>query len=140
MCLVYKCIVQFAVESSFNLKCCSPVTTPAERNYSQLDKEALAIVFGVKRFHGYLFGRHFTILSDHKPLEHFRETSATHLMASARMQRWALLVGAYDYKIAYKPGTKHVNADVLSRLPLPEAPDQVPTPGETTLLLEALDS
>ena len=40
---------------------------PAEKKYSQLDKEGLAIVFGVKRFHQYLVGRHFTILSDHKP-------------------------------------------------------------------------
>ena len=43
---------------------------PAEKNYSQTDKEALAIVFGVKHFHQYLFGQFFTIKSDHKPLQH----------------------------------------------------------------------
>ena len=40
----------------------------AEKKYSQLEKEGLAIVFAVKRFHQYLFGQHFIILSDHKPL------------------------------------------------------------------------
>ena len=43
---------------------------PAEKNYSQIDKETLAIVFGVKHFHQYLFGRKFIIKSDHKPLQH----------------------------------------------------------------------
>ena len=42
----------------------------AEKGYSQLDKEAVAIVLGVKRFHLYLNGRHFVICSDHQPLSH----------------------------------------------------------------------
>ncbi len=53
---------------------------PAERNYSQIEKEGLAIV---KRFHTHLFGRKFVIISDHKPL--FKEDSATPVMASARI-------------------------------------------------------
>ena len=114
---------------------------PAEKRYSQLDKEGLAIIFAVKRFHQYLYGRRFTIISDHKPLEHlFSETKATPTLASARIQRWALILGAYDYRIEYKPGPQHGNADMLSRLPLPDTPSSVTVPGETILLLDMLNS
>ena len=64
-----------------------------EKRYSQLDKEALAIIFGVKRFHHYLYGRQFAIVSDHKPLQYLlSESRAVPTMASVRLQRWALLL------------------------------------------------
>ena len=114
---------------------------PAEKRYSQLDKEGLAIVFGVKRFHQYLAGRHFTILSDHKPLQHlFQEDKGIPNMASARIQRWALILGAYDYSIHYKPGQARSNADVLSRLPLPDTPSKEHPPGEITHSINLLQS
>ncbi len=114
---------------------------PAERNYSQFEREGLAIVFGVKRFHYYLYGRTFTILSDHQPLKHLLgETRAIPPMASARIQRWALTLSAYDYHIEFKPGSLNSNADVLSRLPFPEEPVEVPLPGETILLMENLQA
>ena len=90
---------------------------PAEKKYSQLEKEGLAIVFAVKHFHHYLYGRHFTILSDHKPLSSlFRETSGVPTMASAQIQRWALTLSAYDYCIKYKAGAVNSNADCISAL------------------------
>ena len=88
---------------------------PAEKNYSQIDKEALAIVFGVKHFHQYLFGRHFMIKSDHKPLQHLLgERKGVPAMASARVQRWALTLSAYNYTVQYVPGKDNANANVFS--------------------------
>lgn len=114
--------------------------SPAEKNYSQLDKEALAIIVGVKKFHQYLYGRHFTILTDHKPLERvFHPDKMIPPMAAARIQRWALTLSAYDYTIQYKEGSQNANADALSRLPLPEIPASTPVPGETILLMELLE-
>ena len=105
----------------------------AEKKYSQLEKEGLAIIFAVKKFDKYLAGRHFTIYSDHKPLRFlFHETRQVPIMAASRIQRWALTLGAYDYEIQYRPGSKMSNADALSRLPLPEQPDdsQIPLLGD----------
>ena len=113
--------------------------SPAERKYAQLEKEGLAIVFGVKKFNQYLLGRKFKIYSDHKPLQHlFSESRPVPAMASGRIQRWALTLGAYDYTICYKPGKHQANADSLSHLPLPESPREVATPGEIVFIMETL--
>ena len=115
--------------------------SPAEKGYAQLDKEALAIVFGVTKFHVYLYGHSFTIHSDHKPLQYlFNPSKAISAMASARIQLWALLLSSYQYTVSYKPGSQMANADVLSRLPLPEMPESVPIPGETVLLMQNLQT
>ena len=114
---------------------------PAERKYAQLEKEGLAIVFGVKKFNQYLLGRTFAILSDHKPLQHlFSSNRPLPPLASARIQRWALTLGAYNYSIEYKPGQDHANADTLSRLPLPESVLNVPQPAELIFLMDTLDN
>ena len=72
----------------------------AELNYAHLNKEGLAIVYEIKKFHQYLFGRSFTICSDHKLLQHiFSETYPIPSLASAHLQRWALTLSAYNYQI-----------------------------------------
>ena len=61
---------------------------PAEKNYSVLDKEALSVVCGVKKFHCYLYGRTFIIQSDHKPLEKLlHENNELSAMATPRIKR-----------------------------------------------------
>ncbi len=97
--------------------------TPAERNYSHLDKEGLAVIFGIQYFHKYLFGRKFTICIDHKPLlSLFSERKAVSLIVLPRIQRWAVMMQDYEYTIVYKPGKEHANADALSRCPVPDMP------------------
>ena len=96
----------------------------AEKNYSHLEKEGLAVIFGVKHFHQYLYGRRFTILTDHQPLRRlFSETKAVPPMASGRIQRWALTLSSYEYELRYRKGTDQGNCDALSRLPLPDSPE-----------------
>jgi len=104
-----------------------------------LDKETLAIIFGLQKFHQYLFGRTFIIYTDHKSLSYLFDASrAIPQMASARIQHWAITLSAYSY--TNKPGQCNSNADVLSRLPLPNQPKEVPTPADTIFLLEHLNS
>ena len=98
----------------------SRTLTKSERNYSQLDKESLALIFAVKHFHFYLYGnKRFTLVTDHKPLiSLFGEGSKLPTLVAARLQRWALILGAYNYKIEYRKGTENSNADALSRFPI----------------------
>ena len=72
--------------------------TPSERSYSQLEKEALAIICAVKCFHQYLCGTHFLLYSDHKPLERlFSEYQQISPLVSVRIQCWALTLAAYQH-------------------------------------------
>ena len=77
-------------------------------------------MFGLKRFHLYLYGRHFTILTDHKALERiFGPKTAIPSLAVMRLQRWAIILSAFDYSIRFVPSKQNAVADALSRLPLP---------------------
>ena len=92
---------------------------PSKKNYSQIEKEALSIVFGISKFHAYLYGRQFTLITDHKPLTSiFGPKKGILTIAAARLQRWALKLSAYSYDIRYRSTNNHSNADGLSRLPL----------------------
>ena len=69
----------------------SRTLSAAERNYFQVEKEALGRIFGVKKFEKYLMGRRFTIYTDHKPLvKLFDSQQATSATGAARIQRWSL--------------------------------------------------
>ncbi|XP_037576521.2 uncharacterized protein K02A2.6-like [Dermacentor silvarum] len=97
----------------------SRILTQAERNYSQLEREALALVFGVLKFRAYLLGRVFTLITDHKPLVGlFHPDKSVPAMAAGRIQRWALILSAYSYNIQHKDGKANVPADALSRIPV----------------------
>ena len=77
-------------------------------------------MFGLKRFHLYLYGRHFTILIDNKLLEQmFGPKTSTPSLATMRLQRWAIILSAFNYSIIFVPSKPYAVADALSRLPLP---------------------
>ena len=117
----------------------SRTLAPAERKYSQLEKEGLSIVFGLKCFHRFLYGREFCIVTDHKPLLGlFGESRPVPNMASACIQRWALLLGAYNHSLIYKPGKAHNNAGSLSRMPGPF--EHATVPAEVVFSLEHFES
>ena len=80
----------------------SRTLSDAENKYAQVEKEPLSLVFGVKKFHQYLYGRCFVLITDHKPLTAIMGPKrGVPPLAAARKQRWALLLSAYDYDIVY---------------------------------------
>ncbi|KAJ0181852.1 hypothetical protein K1T71_002574 [Dendrolimus kikuchii] len=110
---------------------------PHERRYGQIDKEALAIIFGLKKFHEFLAGREFCIITDHKPLVGlFNPRKPIPGQISPRMLRWSLKLGCYNYNIKYRPGQAIGNADALSRWTEPETSELDEKPLREVLLLE----
>ncbi|XP_053698915.1 uncharacterized protein K02A2.6-like [Sabethes cyaneus] len=95
----------------------SRALTKAEQNYSQPDREGLAIIFAVTKFHKMLFGRHFRLQTDHAPLLRiFGSKKGIPVYTANRLQRFALTLLLYDFEIEYVATNKFGNADVLSRL------------------------
>ena len=111
--------------------------TDAERKCSQIEREALAFVMGVTKFHQYLCGltKPFRLVTDHKPLiKLFGQHEGLPEMASARIRRWALKLSNYNYVIQFRRTDDVPNADALSRLPSPL--DSGPAQEELVLLVE----
>ncbi|XP_049291417.1 uncharacterized protein K02A2.6-like [Anopheles funestus] len=95
----------------------SRALSKAEQNYSQIDREGLAIVFAVTKFHKMLYGRHFHLQTDHRPLLRiFGSKKGIPVYTANRLQRFALTLQLYDFSIEYVPTGSFGNADVLSRL------------------------
>ena len=98
----------------------SKTLTETQHRYSQIQKEALAIIFALKKFHQFLYGRSFILVTDHKPLIALfgpQVHRATPVLAANRLARWALMLNQYQYSIEYRKTSEHGNADALSRLP-----------------------
>lgn len=91
----------------------------AEQKYSQLHREALAIIFAIKKFHKYIYGNKFVLCSDSQALkEIFSPNKGTSVVAVSRLQRWAVMLSMYKYTFQYRPSKSMTHADALSRLPL----------------------
>ena len=87
--------------------------TQTEQNYAQIEKEMLAIVFGLERFERFVYGKHIEVESDHKPLEAIHKKSL--LSAPKRLQRMLMRTQKFDYTVRYKKGAEMYIADTLSR-------------------------
>ena len=85
----------------------------AEHSYSTIEREALAVVGTIKEFYPYLYGFSFTVVTDHNPLTSLKGIKDT----GGRITRWLMFLQQFNFDIKYKQGTKHVNADALSRQP-----------------------
>jgi len=80
----------------------SRTLTSSEKNYPQIEKEALALVYGIKKFHQFLCGQHFILVTDHKPLTAIiGSKKGLPTLAAARLQRWAMFYSAYQYELQF---------------------------------------
>ncbi|XP_046612225.1 uncharacterized protein LOC124301349 [Neodiprion virginianus] len=91
----------------------SRVLQKAEINYSVSEKEFLAVVYAVKHFRPYLYGRTFTLVTDHEPLKWIKNVRDP----TSRLMHWRLKLEEYSYVTKHKKGIANSNADALSRNP-----------------------
>ncbi|XGW17401.1 hypothetical protein V3C99_002198 [Haemonchus contortus] len=99
--------------------------TDAEKNYGQIEKEGLALVYAVRKFHRYIYGRHFILLTDHKPLlAIFGSKKGVPAYSANRLQRWRLTLLAYNFDIEYRNTNNFGQAEALSRLIATQSPPE----------------
>ena len=91
--------------------------TPTQQRYSQIEKEYLAVQYGLLHFHQYVFGQKLIVETDHRPLLGIMNKGLTDL--SPRLLRMRLRNQRYDYELRFVPEKLLVLADTLSRAPLP---------------------
>ena len=91
----------------------SRTLTKSERRYFVTRKELLALVHFVKYFRHYLYGKTFTVRTDHGSLRWLMQLKNP----EGQIARWLEILSSYDMKIEHRPGRLHKNADGLSRIP-----------------------
>lgn len=92
--------------------------TDTQKRYAQIEKELLAICFGVQKFHQYVYGKKFRVETDHKPLITIFKKPLN--ACPARLQRMLLSLQKYETEVVYKPGKELIVADALSRATSPK--------------------
>ena len=105
----------------------------AEKNYSQLDKEATALIWGLRKFFQYCYGREITIIVDNKPLSRiFHPEKNLPVTSALRLIHYANFLAGFNYKIKTRTTQEHSNADYLSRCVIPDqtVPDEYDVDGE----------
>ena len=103
--------VQPDTEEEHPIAYASRLLNAAERNYAPTEGECLALVWAVEKFRYYLHGHHFTVNTDHKALEWLNTARFT----NSKLERWAMKLQEFDYKVQYIKGETNVVADYLSR-------------------------
>jgi len=103
----------------YMVACASRSLNIHERNYTPWKGELLAVVWGIKTFRVYLHGVSFELVTDHQPLLWLLNQNEP----TGQQARWVLSLMEYDFTVRHRAGTEHVNADVLSRHPLPTTED-----------------
>ena len=94
----------------------SRTLNPSEKNYAQIEKEMLAIAYGLTKFHQYTYGKKVTVITDHKPLVSIVKKPIG--KATQILQNLLLKTQIYNYEVIYKPGKELHCADALSRAPI----------------------
>ena len=98
----------------------SRTLSSAEQKYSNIERESLAVIYGVTKFRQYLLGKKFTVETDHRPLvKLLGQNEEIPSLVSSRLKRFKLKLSAYDYSICYIAGKSNVVADFMSRKPIP---------------------